>query len=189
MLAKQQAKVGRPGASSQTPVGIYATQDTGHNLHLTMGFSCHGLTGDDKTLLVQSIRDSPGKIVSLPFTCGHRPCWQASPRSPDEQDGWGFGQVFSAFSLWYGHLLRNICSSTGNHITHGNRWQDEAPHPTAGKPALAGSVDEAGGRQLQISIFAQELHRATLKYILKCLLNRALHSPALGVQGVAEIGL
>lgn len=48
-----------------------------HNLHLTKGFSCHCLTGDDKVLLIQNIRDSPGKIAILLFTCGHRPGLQA----------------------------------------------------------------------------------------------------------------
>lgn len=38
-------------------------------------------------------------------------------------------------------------------------------------------------------IFEQELHLATLKHVLKCLLNRALHSPAPGVQGAVEIDL
>lgn len=61
--------------------------------------------------------------------------------------------------------------------------------PSQGEPALGGSADEAGRRQLQISIFEQELHLATLKHILKCLLNRVLHSPASGVQGAVEIDL
>lgn len=38
-------------------------------------------------------------------------------------------------------------------------------------------------------IFEQELHLATLKHVLKCLLNRALHSPAPGAQGAVEIDL
>lgn len=60
--------------------------------------------------------------------------------------------------------------------------------PSQGEPDLAGSVDGAGRRQLQIPIFAQELHLATHKHILKCLLT-ALHSPAPGVQGAAGIDL
>lgn len=42
---------------------------------------------------------------------------------------------------------------------------------------------------MQIAIFAQELHLATLKHIFKCLLTATLHSPALGVQGAAGIDL
>lgn len=61
--------------------------------------------------------------------------------------------------------------------------------PPQGEPALAGSMDRTGRRQLQIAIFEQELHLATLKHVLKRLLNRALHSPAPGVQGAAEIDL
>lgn len=50
-------------------------------------------------------------------------------------------------------------------------------------------MDRAGRRQLQIPIFAQELHLATLKHILKCLLTGSPHTPALGVQGAAGIDL
>lgn len=58
-----------------------------------------------------------------------------------------------------------------------------------GEPDLEGSVGRAGRRQLQIAIFAQELHLATLKHILKCLLTSSLHSRALGVPGAAGIDL
>lgn len=61
--------------------------------------------------------------------------------------------------------------------------------PLQGEPDLAGSVDRAGRRQLQIPTVAQELHLATVKHILKCLLTGSLHSLALGVQGAAEIDL
>lgn len=48
-----------------------------HNLQLTKGFSCHCLTRDNKVLLIQKTRDSPGKIAILLFTCRHRPGLQA----------------------------------------------------------------------------------------------------------------
>lgn len=61
--------------------------------------------------------------------------------------------------------------------------------PLQGEPDIVGSVDRAGRRQLEIPISAQELHLATLKHILKCLLTASLHSPALAVQGAAGIDL
>lgn len=86
MLAKprrgqRQAKVGGRGGEQPNPHGhthhpAHAGH-RGHNLHLTKGFSCHCLTGDDKVLLIQNIRDSPGKITILLFTCGHRTGLQA----------------------------------------------------------------------------------------------------------------
>lgn len=61
--------------------------------------------------------------------------------------------------------------------------------PPQGEPTLAGSMDRGGRRQLQIPSFEPELPFTTLKHILKCLLNTALHGPAPGVQGAAEISL
>lgn len=61
--------------------------------------------------------------------------------------------------------------------------------PLQHEPDIVGSVDRAGRRQLEIPISAQELHLATLKHILKCLLTGSLHSPALAVQGAAGIDL
>lgn len=61
--------------------------------------------------------------------------------------------------------------------------------PPQGELTLVGSMDRDGRRQLQILSFEPELHLTTLKHILKCLLNTALHGPAPGAQGAAEINL
>lgn len=148
----------------------------GHNLHLTKGFSCHCLTGDDKVLLIQNMRDSPGKIAVLLFTCGHRPGLQARDlhRAQTSKVAGGLGRYSRPLALATAFCSVKTTPAGATTPLTGIDGETRCLIPPQGEPALAGSVDRTGRRQLQIAIFEQELHLATLKHVLKHLLNRAL---------------
>lgn len=173
---------GQQKAKGHTP----AYRDTGHSPHPPKGLSCLCLRGDSKASLIQNIRGSPGSSSIQLFTSRHRPGLQARHLHKAQTNKGDSGRYSRPLALGMASTLQSLLS-TGNNTAHGNQ-PHEVPHPTTGWARPGESVDRAGRRELQIPMFA-ELHLATLKCILKCLLTDSLHSPAPGVQGAAGIDL
>ena len=189
MLAKpprgqRQAKAGGLRANStgtHTPRPAHTGHRT-HNLHPRMGFLCHCLMGDGKVRLVQNVRDSPGKMAVLLFTWGHRPGLQARDLHKAQTNTMAgdlgrYSRSLALSTAFCSVITTPVWATT---LLTGIDAQTRYLLPPQGQPAPAGSMDGAGKRQLQILIFEQDLHLATLKHILKCFLNRTLHSSALG---------
>lgn len=92
-----------------------------HNLHLTKSFSCHCLAEDNKVLLIQHIRGSPGVIAFLLFTWGHSLQATGLRNAHLNKVARDLGRYSGPPALAQRCALYNYCS-TGNCTAHGKRW-------------------------------------------------------------------